>query len=255
MSKSARRFQQGNGHEPKSKWEENRLENFNKNPIKPLNHKQRNYMELLNNKSIVIATGHPGTSKTYLAVGMACDLLRARQINQIVICRPNISNSPSLGAFKGTMEEKMEQWLTPVLNVIKERLGQGGYEVAVKNEKIVYQPLETIKGLSLKDAWLIVDEAEDVSIDDMKKIITRTGENCKLVLAGDVSQSELKENSGLTWFRRMVERQDLDDIVGIIDFNSIEDIVRSKTTKRIVQAMLNENKINNTPKLERIVSY
>lgn len=252
MSKSARRYQQENkSHEPKQKWENSRVEFVQFNPLRPMNQKQRTYMELIATKDIVIATGLPGTSKTYLAVAMAADLLRANKINQIVLCRPNVSNSPSLGMWKGSMEEKCMTWLVPVLSVLRERMGAAAVEIAIKNQEVVFQPLETIKGLSLKDAWLIVDEAEDVSIEDMQKIITRTGENCKLILAGDIGQSELKEYSGLTWFKNLTEKHGLDDMIGVIDFNNINDVVRSETTKRIVAAMQKEKR----GKVETIVSY
>lgn len=252
MSKSARRYQQEHkAHEPKQKWENSRVEFVQFNPLRPMNQKQRTYMELITTKDIVIATGLPGTSKTYLAVAMAADLLRANKINQIVLCRPNVSNSPSLGMWKGSMEEKCMTWLVPVLSVLRERMGSAAVEIAIKNQEVVFQPLETIKGLSLKDAWLIVDEAEDVSIEDMQKIITRTGENCKLILAGDIGQSELKEYSGLTWFKNLTEKHGLDDMIGVIDFNSINDVVRSETTKRIVAAMQKEKR----GKVETIVSY
>jgi phosphate starvation-inducible PhoH-like protein len=252
MSKSARRYQQENkSHEPKQKWENSRVEFVQFNPLRPMNQKQRTYMELITTKDIVIATGLPGTSKTYLAVAMAADLLRANKINQIVLCRPNVSNSPSLGMWKGSMEEKCMTWLVPVLSVLRERMGAAAVEIAIKNQEVVFQPLETIKGLSLKDAWLIVDEAEDVSIEDMQKIITRTGENCKLILAGDIGQSELKEYSGLTWFKNLTEKHGLDDMIGVIDFNNINDVVRSETTKRIVAAMQKEKR----GKVETIVSY
>lgn len=214
------------------------------NPIRPMNQKQRTYIELLDTKDVVIATGLAGTSKTYLATAIACDLLRAGKISKIIFSRPNISNSKSLGYFSGGLEEKMCNWLAPVLSVVKERMGLGGFEVALKREDITFQPLETIKGLSVKDSWLIVDEAEDLTVDEAQKVITRIGEGSRLVLAGDITQSELNERSGLKWLVEFANRHKLDDIIGHIDFDNPNDIVRSNAVKRIIVGMLRDKRSN-----------
>lgn len=252
MSNSARRYQGGNGgrkqgdvHNPskgKAKFVEMREDNARQNPVRPMNPKQKTYMDLMDTKDIIIATGWSGTSKTYLATAIACDLLRIGKIDKIVFCRPNISNSTSLGMFAGTAEEKLSQWISPMLSVVKERMGEGALEVAIKRGDIEFQPLETIKGMSLNSGWLIVDEAEDLTIDEAKKVITRVGEGGKIILAGDLMQSELKEHSGLKWLVEFAQRQQLDDIIGHIDFNHVNDIVRSNAVKRIIIAMNRDSK-------------
>lgn len=228
--------------QPKPKFAHEREENTLSNPLRPLNAKQRTYMELLETKDVILATGHPGTSKTYLPTAMACDLLRLGRIDKIIFTRPNISNSKSLGYFSGSLEEKMSNWLAPVLSVVKERMGAGALEVAIKHGDIQFQPLETIKGLSVADGWLICDEAEDLTVEEVKKIITRVGKNCKLVLAGDITQAELGEKSGLRWFTQFVQRQNLTDIVGHVDFNNPNEIVRSEAVKRFIIALNREGK-------------
>ncbi len=227
---------------PKPKFEVQREEQTLANPLRPLNSKQRTYMEMLESKDVIVATGYAGTSKTYLPTAMACDMLRLGRIDKIIFSRPNISNSKSLGAFAGTLEEKMSNWLAPVIGVVKERMGAGALEVALKHGDIQFQPLETIKGLSVSNAWLIVDEAEDLTVDEVKKIITRVGKECTLVLAGDITQAELGEKSGLRWFAEFVKRQNLGDIVGHVDFNNPNDIVRSDAVKRFIIAMNRESK-------------
>ncbi len=241
----ARQRKQGDSHIPskgKPKFIEQREENTRSNPVRPMNTKQKTYIELMDTKDIVVATGWSGTSKTYLATAVACDLLRCGKIDKIVFCRPNISNSQTLGLFSGSAEEKLSQWIAPMLAVVKERMGEGALEVALKRGDIQYQPLETIKGLSLNSGWLIVDEAEDLTIDEAKKVITRVGEGGKIILAGDLMQSELKESSGLKWLVEFAQRQRLDDIVGHIDFNHVNDIVRSNAVKRIIVAMNRDDK-------------
>lgn len=227
---------------PKPKFEREREDQTLTNPLRPLNAKQRTYMELLDTRDVILATGHPGTSKTYLPTAMACDLLRLGRIDKIIFTRPNISNSKSLGFFAGSLEEKMANWLAPVLSVVKERMGAGALEVALKHGDIQFQPLETIKGLSVSDGWLICDEAEDLTIDEVKKIITRVGSNCKLIMAGDITQAELGEKSGLRWFTQFVQRQSLSDIVGHVDFNNPNEIVRSEAVKRFVIALGRDEK-------------
>jgi phosphate starvation-inducible PhoH-like protein len=119
--------------------------------------------------------------------------------------------------------------------------GSTAVEIAIKNQEVVFQPLETIKGLSLKDAWLIVDEAEDVSIEDMQKIITRTGENCKLILAGDIGQSELKEYSGLKFLLEAIRNDlDLQSYSAVVEFDK-DDIVRSDLCKAWIKYFYNNN--------------
>lgn len=234
----------GNGstRQPKPKFQQEREENTLHNPVRPLNAKQRTYMELLETKDIIVATGFAGTSKTYLPTAIGCDKMRLGHIDKIIFSRPNISNSKSLGFFAGTLEEKMSNWLAPVLSVVTERMGAGGLEVALKHGDIQFQPLETIKGLSVNNGWLIVDEAEDLSVEEVKKVITRVGKNCKLILAGDITQSELNEKSGLLWLIKFAARNDLSDIIGVVDFNNPNEIVRSEAVKRVVIAMNREAK-------------
>ena len=143
--------------------------------------------------------------------------------------------------------EKMSIWLAPVLNTVKQYLNSGVTEIAIKKEDIVFYPLEIIKGLSLgstvegRRMFFIVDEAEDLTIDEVKKIITRVGKNCTLVLAGDITQSELKENSGLKWLINFYGKHDLKGFYHV-DFNDVNDIVRSDTVKSFITALQRETK-------------
>lgn len=224
----------------KRKFQDKRVEEINANPLKPMTSKQQTYMELLQDCTVIVATGYAGTSKTYIPTVMAADLFRLEQIDNIIFCRPAISNSKSLGFFGGTVVEKMEQWLSPVIRILKERIGLGALEIALKHGEIVYQPLETIKGSSFNNSWIIVDEAEDLTWDEVKKVITRIGSNSKLILAGDVTQSDLKENSGLAELMKFAKRANFGDEYGFVDFNDVNDIVRSKAVKNFIIALKRE---------------
>ena len=229
---------------PKPKFVEKREEEVRNNTLVPLNDKQREYIHLLNTKDMVISTGLPGTSKTYIPTVMACDLFRTGQIERIVFSRPNISNSKSLGMFKGSAEEKMSMWLAPVISILNERIGPAALEIALKHQQIVFLPLETIKGFSAERCWFIVDEAEDISKDEAKKLVTRQGKDCKLILCGDIGQSELNAQSGLRHLTEMVQRHSHLD-VGFVDFDNINDIVRSKQCKDWIIAYRKDEKEGN----------
>ena len=229
----------GVGKTIKSKFQEERT---NPSPLKPLNEKQAEYIKLLRNKPMVIATGYAGTSKTYIPTVMACDEFRAGNINKIYLTRPNISNSKSLGYFGGSLEEKCMNWLGPVLSILNDRIGVGAVEVAIRNKDIEFVPFEVIKGWSFSKAWVICDEAEDITVEEAKKIVTRMGKDSKLCLAGDITQSELKERSGLSKLIEMVDKNDsLQSKVGVIDFNRASDIVRSDLCREWILAFNRES--------------
>jgi phosphate starvation-inducible PhoH-like protein len=229
--------------------EEGRTQRQDTKPLVPRNDKQRDYIRAINEHALVIATGFAGTSKTYIPTVMACDAYLRGEIDKIVFTRPNVSNSPSVGMFKGSAIEKMEMWLMPVINILRDRLTPGGLECAIENGNIQYMPLEVIKGFSAENCFFIVDEGEDISVEEAKKIVTRQGKNCKMVISGDVSQSELKERSGLKMLTSMVQRHSNLDC-GFIDFNHVNDIERSEATKQWIVAFCRDEREANAASAE-----
>lgn len=223
------------------KFQEARQELVNSRPLVPMNAKQKEYIRLINTYDLVLATGWAGTSKTYIPTVMACDAYLLGDIDKIVFTRPNVSNSRSLGMFKGSAVEKMEMWLMPVMNILRDRLGVGGLETAIKNGNIQFVPMEVIKGFSAENCYFIVDEGEDLSVEEAKKIVTRQGRNCKMIISGDISQSELKERSGLKLLFKMIEKHPQLH-VGTVDFNNINDIVRSEQCKQWIVAFNKDEK-------------
>lgn len=223
------------------KFAKEREEKINTRPLVPLNDKQREYIRLIESHDLVLATGWAGTSKTYIPTVMACDAYLRGDIHTIVFTRPNISNTNSLGMFKGSAIEKMEMWLLPVMNILRDRLGQGALETAIKEGNIQFVPLEVIKGFSAENCFFIVDEGEDINREEAKKIVTRQGRNCKMIISGDISQSELKERSGLKMLFSMIEKYPHLN-VGTVDFNNINDIVRSEQCKQWIIAFRSEEK-------------
>lgn len=199
-------------------------------PLTPRNEKQRAYIQSINENPLTIATGYAGTSKTYIPTVMACDAYLKGEIDKIVFVRPNISNSKSLGMFKGSAVEKMEMWLMPVINILKARLTPGGLQTAIENGNIQYVPLEVLKGFSAEKCFFIVDEGEDINQEEAKNIVTRQGKGCKMVISGDVSQSALKGGSGLKMLTKMAQKHTHLPI-GFVDFNHVNDIERSQACK------------------------
>lgn len=235
---------QTTGRQIKPKFAEQREDDINSRPLVPLNDKQREYIHLIETHDLVLATGWAGTSKTYIPTVMACDAYLRGDIDKIVFTRPNISNSRSLGMFKGSAVEKMEMWLMPVMNILRDRLGVGGLETAIKNGNIQFVPMEVVKGFSAENCFFIVDEGEDLSCEEAKKIVTRQGRNCKMIISGDISQSELKERSGLKMLFNMLEKYPQIS-AGMVDFNNINDIVRSEQCKMWIVAFKKEEETNN----------
>jgi len=207
----------------------------------PMNDRQREYIEELKEKQIVVATGLAGTSKSYIPAVMAADLYKLGKIKKIMLTRPAISNSQTLGFFKGSEAEKLGIWLGSVLPIFKERLGIGMFDIAVAKQDISFIPLEVVKGLSLDDTWFICEEASDLTKDEVIKLVTRLGKDSHLTLAGDIRQSELKHDSGLVWLSGFLKRnKNLDYNFGFVDFESTDHIVRSKTVKEFMISVLRE---------------
>jgi phosphate starvation-inducible PhoH-like protein len=220
--------------------EAGRTQNQNTTPLKPRNEKQVAYIRSIMENPLTVATGFAGTAKTYIPTVMACDAYLKGEIDKIVFTRPNISNSKSLGMFKGSAIEKMEMWLMPVINILRDRLTTGGLETAIENGNIIFMPLEVVKGYSAEKCFFIVDEGEDITIDEARKIVTRQGHGCKMVISGDVSQSELKERSGLKWIAGMTEKYSQLQ-VGYVDFNHVNDIERGEACKQWIIAINKED--------------
>ena len=226
----------------KDKFMEERKQRTNAKPLVPMNSRQREYIDLLSSKDIVIATGYAGTSKTYIPTVLASDLYSTGQIQKIIVTRPTVSSSKSVGFFKGTDLEKMSVWLQSVLPIFKERLGSANLDIALAAKDIEFVPLEVVKGMSINNAWVLVEEASDLTKDEVIKMVTRMGKNSKLILAGDIRQAEIKEGSGLKWVADFVQRHNLSKNFGFVDFNDVNDIVRSEAVKAFIVALVRDEK-------------
>lgn len=205
--------------------------------LQPMNEKQRLYIDALKAYDQTIVCGYSGTGKTFIAATMAANMYTLKLIDKIVLTRPNVSVGKDLGYFPGDLNEKFGPWATPVLDVLQERLGKGVVETGVKNGNIELAPMSVMRGRSFKNSFVILDEAQNTTIAEMKMFLTRIGEGSKVVINGDVKQSDIKEQSGLSKIIHLAKKYHMD--IPVIEFG-IDDIVRSDICKQWLIAFESE---------------
>lgn len=200
---------------------------------------QQLYINALLSSPMVIAFGPSGSGKTYVPTVMAGNLYATRQINKIILTRPVVSVGKSLGSLPGELRDKFSPWLAPTLSILKEQLGAGEVDTAVKNGHIQFCPMETMRGSSFNDAMVLIEEAQNLTVEELALIVTRIGENCKVVMSGDIRQTDLKNKAdcGLTKAIHLAKKYRID--CAVVEFG-IDDIVRSDLTKQWVVAMYEE---------------
>ena len=193
-------------------------------PIAALNSTQADYLDALRSSPQVVVLGPAGTGKTWIAATHAADLYRSRQVSKIILTRPNVPCGRSLGFFPGSLEDKFAPWAVPVVDAIKDRIGVAAYQIALKRGDIEMVPFEVMRGRSWKDAFVLLDEAQNTTPAEIKTFLTRVGEDCTVVINGDVSQCDLNEASGLSTILQLIRSRSLP--VPVIEFG-LADIVRS----------------------------
>lgn len=203
----------------------------------PKTEKQKDYIEALNEASQVVVFGPSGTGKTYVVSTYAASLYHTKQIDKIVITRPHVAVGKDLGYLKGDLEDKTKPWALPVLDVLEEHLGKGVVDTGIKNGNIEIAPLALMRGRSFNNAFIICDETQNITFHELKMLLTRVGEGTKLVLNGDIMQSDLKEADGLSKVVHLVKKYMLP--VPIVEFE-VDDIIRSSMTKMWVECFVKE---------------
>jgi phosphate starvation-inducible protein PhoH and related proteins len=190
----------------------------------PKTERQREYIEALKTAPQIIVTGPAGTGKTYISATHAARLFESQIVERIILTRPNVASGRSLGFFPGTMEEKIAPWVVPFTEVFEEHLGKDATEIAMKKGNIQIVPFEVMRGRTFKNAFVILDEAQNATAHELKMFLSRIGENAQAVLNGDISQSDLRNESGLKVIIDLIQKQKLP--VPVIEF-TLDDIVRS----------------------------
>jgi phosphate starvation-inducible protein PhoH and related proteins len=203
----------------------------------PKNDKQDKLIRSIKVYPITVTIGCAGTGKTYCSAGTAASLFMQGKYKKIVFTRANVPTGKSLGHFPGTIQEKMTPWLLPMLEVFEQAFGKEKYKYMINKGEIEIQPIETIRGRSYKDALVLVDESQNLSLDELKAISTRLGENSKLILMGDPAQSDVKDGKDLLKFCSLIKKCGIQ--LPVVEF-SVDDIVRSDIVAELVRMFIKE---------------
>ena len=203
----------------------------------PRTDKQAFFLSALKTNSQVLVLGPAGTGKTYVTATYAADLYTLKEIDKIVITRPHVSVGKDIGFLPGTLEEKTYPWALPVLDVLQKHWGKGMLETAIKNGNVEMAPLALMRGRSFENSFIIVDEAQNITVHELKMLLTRVGEGSTIVLNGDVQQSDLNGTHGLTKIIHLAKKHMLP--VPVVEFG-IDDIVRSDICAQWVKVFMKE---------------
>ena len=207
---------------------------FGKKQILPRSPNQRQYMELIEAHDMVFAIGPGGTGKTYLAVAMAVSALLTKQVNRIILARPAVEAGERLGFLPGTLQEKVDPYMRPLYDGLYDLLEADKLERFLEKGIIEVAPLAFMRGRTLNDSFVILDEAQNTTSEQMKMFLTRLGFNSKAVITGDITQIDLPESrrSGLV---EAIEIVGGIEGIGMIYFND-QDVVRHSLVQRIIKA-------------------
>lgn len=202
--------------------------------LKPKTHGQKRYVEAIRQNDIVFGIGPAGTGKTYLAVAMAARALREKEVSRLVITRPAVEAGEKLGFLPGDLQEKVNPYLRPVYDSLYDILGIEKTQKLLEKNIIEIAPLAYMRGRTLNDAFIILDEAQNTTPEQMKMFLTRLGFGSKAVVTGDVTQVDLPKGqfSGLLEAKRI-----LTGVEGIsFQILGIEDVMRHPLVQRVVKA-------------------
>ena len=194
---------------------------------------QKNYVDAIKKNTVVFGVGPAGTGKTYLAVCMAVAAFKSKQIEKIILTRPAVEAGEKLGFLPGDLHEKVDPYLRPVYDALQEMLGLETYGKLMERGAIEVAPLAYMRGRTLSGAFIILDEAQNTTREQMKMFLTRMGEGCKMVVTGDVTQIDLDgKESGLVHATNI-----LDGVDGIsVCRLTAKDVVRHPLVMRIIRA-------------------
>ena len=207
--------------------------NQNNKPVYAKTFNQAEYLKLLNEKDLIFSTGSAGSGKTYLAVVFAVSLLKKGLVQKIILTRPAVEAGESLGFLPGDLKEKVDPYLRPLYDALNDMLGVETTNALIEKQVIEIAPLAYMRGRTLENAIIILDEAQNATLDQLKMFLTRLGFNSKMIVTGDCSQIDLPKSakSGLKIASNMLA--DLKE-VGVIDF-TVYDVVRHPLVGKIIE--------------------
>ncbi len=207
---------------------------FGKRQVQPKSMNQRRYLDAIEKYDMVFSIGPAGTGKTYLAVAMAVSALNNKKVSRIILARPAVEAGERLGFLPGTLQEKVDPYLRPLYDALYELMDQERVDRCLEKNIIEIAPIAFMRGRTLNDSFIILDEAQNTTSEQMKMFVTRLGFNSKAVITGDITQIDLPnaKKSGL------LEASEVLKGVEGISFNYFgdEDVVRHNLVSRIVRA-------------------
>lgn len=217
-----------------------------RNRLKPRSDNQKDYIRSISENIITFCQGVAGSGKTHIAIGMALEYLLDEKVNRIIITRPVVESGEKIGYLPGTAEEKLHPYLLPLLDEIKYFIPSSQYASLKTNNKIEIVPLGLMRGRNFHNCFIVADECQNASYDQLKMLLTRIGMNSKMVLTGDISQSDLHRHFQ-GGFINMIKA--LDDIegIGIAELTN-SDIVRNPIISKILLRLDNLISDNETRK-------
>ena len=203
-------------------------------PIRSKTLGQRAYVEAVRKHELTLAVGPAGTGKTYLAMAMAVVALKAKEVERIVLTRPAVEAGEKLGFLPGDMTQTVEPYLRPLYDALHELMGADSYQRLAERGTVEVAPLAFMRGRTLSDAFIILDEAQNATSEQMKMFLTRLGANSRCIVTGDVSQTDLPRDkkSGLMEAVNVLRNV---EGVAIVELTA-RDVVRHELVQRIVQA-------------------
>lgn len=222
-------------------------------PVKPKNMRQKAYLQAIKENTVVFGVGPAGTGKTYLAVAMAVQALKTKQVDRIILTRPAVEAGENLGFLPGDLQTKVDPYLRPLYDALFEMLGEEGFHRQLEKGNIEVAPLAYMRGRSLNDAFIILDEAQNTTAPQMKMFLTRLGFHSKVVVTGDVTQIDLPHNqqSGLVEATKILREVDQ---VAMMFFTE-QDVVRSRMVQDMIRAYdryYDEGSLSKTTKKELV---
>ena len=202
--------------------------------IRPRTVGQKKYVDSIRNNTIVLGVGPAGTGKTYLAVAMAAKAFKAHEINKIILTRPAVEAGEKLGFLPGDLQDKVDPYLRPLYDALFDMFGADSFNKYMEKGIIEVAPLAYMRGRTLEGAFIILDEAQNTTSEQIKMFLTRLGNDSKMVINGDITQIDLPDSKKSGLIEAMKVLRNVDDIC-IHKFNE-KDVVRHKLVQDIVKA-------------------
>lgn len=203
-------------------------------PVKPKTLGQKKYVDAIKNNTITIGVGPAGTGKTYLAVALAVNAFKQKQVSRIILTRPAVEAGERLGFLPGDLQQKIDPYLRPLYDALFDMLGAENFQKCQERGDIEVAPLAYMRGRTLDDSFIILDEAQNTTCEQMKMFLTRLGFNSKAVVTGDVTQIDLPDGKRSGLKQAVSILKNIDDIA--IARLSGKDVVRHRLVQEIIKA-------------------